>query len=64
MHPKQLRDLLTKVSGGEISVDDAYKALSSWPFHDAGDALLDVQREARSGERPKWSIARGNGPSR
>lgn len=49
MHPKQLRDLLTKVSGGEISVDDAYKALSSWPFHDAGDALLDVQREARRG---------------
>lgn len=49
MRPEELRDLLTKVAGGVLSVDDAYRALAGWPFHDAGDALLDLQREARRG---------------
>lgn len=45
----ELRDMLERVKAGEISVGEAEKYFARRPFKDMGYAMLDTQREIRSG---------------
>lgn len=45
----ELRDMLERVKAGEISVEEAEKYFARKPFEDMGYAMLDTQREIRSG---------------
>jgi NCAIR mutase (PurE)-related protein len=49
MNPNTLKNLLTQVQDGNLSVDDAMTSLRHWPFSDLGDAVIDTQRELRNG---------------
>jgi NCAIR mutase (PurE)-related protein len=49
MDKKATRDLLEKVSSGEISVDDALLELKTAPFVDLGFAKVDMHRGLRQG---------------
>ena len=46
---KDLREILNKVSSGELSVDEADKLLKMDMYEDLGFAKLDYQRELRQG---------------
>ena len=45
----RLRELLEKVQGGRVSVDDALGSLRDLPYEDLGFAKLDHHRELREG---------------
>lgn len=45
----ELRDMLEMVKTGEVSVEEAEKYFERKPFEDMGYAMLDTQREIRSG---------------
>jgi NCAIR mutase (PurE)-related protein len=44
-----IRDLLVRVRGGEVSVDDALEKLRDLPFEDIGLACIDHHRSLRRG---------------
>ena len=44
-----LRDLLVRLSKGEISVEDSYERLKTLPFEDLGFACIDNHRSLRRG---------------
>jgi NCAIR mutase (PurE)-related protein len=46
---KRLRELLSGVSTGELSVDEAMEAMKDLPFSDLGYALVDHHRQMRCG---------------
>ena len=43
------RELLLRVQGGEMSVDDALNHLKAQPFEDLGYAMIDHHRAVRQG---------------
>lgn len=45
----EVRDMLEKVRGGELTVEEAEKYLRRQPFEEMGFAKLDMHRELRSG---------------
>jgi len=45
----EVRDMLEKVRGGELTVEEAEKYLRRQPFEEMGFAKLDTHRELRSG---------------
>jgi NCAIR mutase (PurE)-related protein len=49
MNPDRLRDLLTRVSAGAVSADDALEQLKLLPFEDLGFAKVDHHRSLRTG---------------
>jgi NCAIR mutase (PurE)-related protein len=49
MNEENLRGLLQRVSGGEVSVDEALRDLRSLPYEDLGFATLDHHRSLRWG---------------
>ncbi|MBN2287792.1 MAG: nickel pincer cofactor biosynthesis protein LarB [Candidatus Glassbacteria bacterium] len=49
MHPDRIREIIERVSSGEVSVDQALEALKSLPFEDMGFAVVDHHRQLRSG---------------
>jgi pyridinium-3,5-biscarboxylic acid mononucleotide synthase len=49
MDPRLVRDLLERVQGSDISVEDALEALRQLPFRDIGVATLDHHRALRQG---------------
>src|SRR5450759_480107 len=49
MYEDPIRDLLGKVSSGEVPVDAAVEQLRSLPFTDLGFAKVDHHRELRQG---------------
>ena len=49
MYEDSIRDLLSKVSSGEVPVDAAVERLRSLPFSDLGFAKVDHHRELRQG---------------
>jgi hypothetical protein len=49
MNPKLLRKLLNDVRDGKASVDTALKELSTLPFADIGQAVVDHHRALRTG---------------
>jgi len=49
MYEDSIRDLLGKVSSGEVPVDEAVEQLRSLPFTDLGFAKVDHHRELRQG---------------
>jgi NCAIR mutase (PurE)-related protein len=49
MNPDRLRELLARVSAGEVSADDALQQLKRLPFDDLGFAKVDQHRSLRTG---------------
>ena len=49
MSPDRLRELLARVSAGEVSPDDALQQLKRLPFDDLGFAKVDHHRSLRTG---------------
>ena len=49
MTPERLRDLLARVSSGEVTADDALQQLKRLPFEDLGFAKVDHHRSLRTG---------------
>jgi len=49
MKPESIKDLLSRVSGGELSADAAFEELKSLPFVDTTTARVDTHRELRTG---------------
>ncbi len=49
MDPRIVRELLERVRGSDVSVDDALEALSVLPFRDIGVASVDHHRALRQG---------------
>ena len=49
MHEHKLKDLLTQLSSGALSVDDAFQELKNLPFEDLGFAKIDNHRQIRNG---------------
>ena len=49
MEQKELKQLLTKIADGKISVDDAVLKFKSMPFEDLGFAKVDHHRGIRQG---------------
>lgn len=49
MDPRLVRELLERVRGSEVSVDDALEALRVLPFRDIGVAAVDHHRALRQG---------------
>jgi len=49
MHEAHLRELLTQIRQGDVSVDAALKALKELPFKDLDIAMLDNHRSLRNG---------------
>ena len=49
MNPKLLRELLNDVKQGRASVEEALKQLSTLPFADIGEAVVDHHRALRTG---------------
>jgi len=49
MSPDRLRELLARVSAGELSADDALQQLKRLPFEDLGFAKVDHHRSLRTG---------------
>jgi NCAIR mutase (PurE)-related protein len=61
MRPEEVKDLLTSVTEGTTSVDDALRALRRLPVDDIGFARLDTHRELRTG-MPEAIYAEGKTP--
>lgn len=53
-----LRELLENVKDGKIGIDDALRALRSFPYQDLGDVKIDTHRELRRGF-PEVILCRG-----
>jgi NCAIR mutase (PurE)-related protein len=49
MDPRLVRELLERVRGSDVSVDDALEALRALPFRDIGVAAVDHHRALRQG---------------
>ena len=49
MTPEKLRELLERVSGGDLAPDKALEELKHLPFEDLGFARVDHHRELRTG---------------
>jgi len=49
MTPERLRELLARVSSGELTADDALRQLKRLPFEDLGFAKVDHHRSLRTG---------------
>jgi NCAIR mutase (PurE)-related protein len=49
MNAKELEKLLIEVKSGDVSVDEALKALRNFPYTDLGFARIDNHRELRTG---------------
>jgi len=49
MSPDRLKDLLSRVSAGTMSTDEALEQLKSLPFEDLGFAKVDQHRALRTG---------------
>jgi pyridinium-3,5-biscarboxylic acid mononucleotide synthase len=49
MDPRLVRELLERVQGSEVSVEDALEALRQLPFRDLGFATVDHHRALRQG---------------
>jgi NCAIR mutase (PurE)-related protein len=49
MDPRMVRDLLERVQGRDVSVEDALEALRQLPFRDIGIATVDHHRALRQG---------------
>jgi NCAIR mutase (PurE)-related protein len=49
MDPRLVRELLERVQGSDLSVDDALEALRQLPFRDIGVATVDHHRALRQG---------------
>ena len=63
MNEEHVRDLLAKVSCGEVSIDKAVETLRQLPFEALGDfAVLDHHRALRTGF-PEVILAQGKTPS-
>jgi NCAIR mutase (PurE)-related protein len=58
MNKENLQELLENVKDGIISIDDALRALRSFPYHDLGDAKIDTHRDLRKGF-PEVILCRG-----
>jgi NCAIR mutase (PurE)-related protein len=62
MNEDHIRDLLSKVSKGELSIDKAMETLRSLPYESLGDfAVLDHHRAMRTGF-PEVILAQGKTP--
>ena len=49
MRPEEVKELLERLEGGSISIDDALLELRRTPIEDMGFARLDTHRELRQG---------------
>jgi pyridinium-3,5-biscarboxylic acid mononucleotide synthase len=49
MDREKIKKLLEKVRTGKIGIDDAMRALRSFPYEDLGDAKIDTHRDLRRG---------------
>ncbi len=49
MDPRLVRELLERVQGSEVSVEDALETLRQLPFRDIGQATVDHHRALRQG---------------
>lgn len=49
MDREKLRELLENVKAGKTGIDDALRALRSFPYKDLGDAKIDTHRDLRRG---------------
>lgn len=49
MDPRHVRELLSRVSAGDVSIDDAVESLQKLPFRDLGFANVDHHRALRQG---------------
>ena len=49
MRPEKIRELLSNVQSGAITLDEATKALENLPFADLGHTVVDHHRELRTG---------------
>src|SRR5688500_7011113 len=49
MDPRHLRELLERVQGGELPIDDALESQKMLPFRDLGFATVDHDRALRQG---------------
>ena len=49
MDPRHIRELLERVQGGELPVDDALESLKKLPFRELGFATIDHHRALRQG---------------
>ncbi len=49
MYKKQLKEILTDIKSGEVSVDDARQKLENLPYEDLGFANIDHHRALRRG---------------
>ncbi|HVL64849.1 MAG TPA: nickel pincer cofactor biosynthesis protein LarB [Actinomycetota bacterium] len=49
MRPEEVKDLLTRLGDGSVSIDDAVRDLARLPVEDLGFARLDTHRELRQG---------------
>lgn len=58
MDREKLRDLLESVKAGKTGIDDALRALKSFPYKDLGDAKIDTHRDLRRGF-PEVILCRG-----
>jgi len=58
MDREKIRKLLENVSAGKTGIDDALRALRSFPYQDLGDAKIDTHRDLRRGF-PEVILCRG-----
>jgi NCAIR mutase (PurE)-related protein len=58
MDREKIRKLLENVKTGKTGIDDALRALRSFPYEDLGDAKIDTHRDLRRGF-PEVILCRG-----
>ncbi|MGZ3578044.1 MAG: nickel pincer cofactor biosynthesis protein LarB [Syntrophales bacterium] len=58
MDREKITRLLENVRTGKTGIDDALRALRSFPYHDLGDAKIDTHRDLRRGF-PEVILCRG-----
>ncbi len=58
MDREKIRKLLENVRTGKTGIDDALRALKSFPYQDLGDAKIDTHRDLRRGF-PEVILCRG-----
>lgn len=61
MHPSRLRDLLTEVEAGRLSVEAAFERLRTLPFEELPNARIDHHRAIRQGF-PEAVFCEGKSP--
>ncbi|MCA9625799.1 MAG: 1-(5-phosphoribosyl)-5-amino-4-imidazole-carboxylate carboxylase, partial [Myxococcales bacterium] len=61
MSPEALRELLRRVQGGDVAVDEALERLRALPFRDVGIATIDHHRALRQGT-PEVVFGEGKSP--